>query len=268
MEYLTLNTGAQMPMVGFGTWTLRGKIGERAVMDAIEVGYRLIDTAQMYQNEAMVGSAVRKSSIERQELFITTKLHSPNAGYAKARAGIERSLNELQMDYVDLMLIHEPYDEAQEMYQALTEAYQAGKVRAIGVSNFHGDFYQEFIRSCGVIPAVNQVESHVYFPRRNLKKILAENGTQMQAWSPFTEGKRPIFREPVLLEIGRRHGKTAAQTALRYLTQLGIGVIPKSAHRERMVENLDIFDFSLTAEEMERIAGLDDGRSLFGWYEE
>ena len=266
MEHITLNNGAPMPMVGLGTWQLRGQAGERAILDALELGYRLLDTARMYENEDIVGSAVKKSGLPRREVFITTKLFTPSAGYRKAKEDIARSLEALQTDYIDLLLIHEPYEAAPEMYLAMEEACAAGLVRAVGLSNFSGEEYLGFLKRCRVTPAVDQVESHVYHPQLALKKLLEEKGTRMQAWASFTEGRRNIFAEPVLAEAGRRHGKTAAQTALRYLVEQGIPVLPKSAHRERLRENLDIFDFSLTDEERRAIAALDEGRSLFGWF--
>lgn len=266
MEHITLNNGAPMPMVGLGTWQLRGQAGERAILDALELGYRLLDTARMYENEDIVGSAVKKSGLPRREVFITTKLFTPSAGYQKAKEDIARSLEALQTDYIDLLLIHEPYEAAPEMYLAMEEACAAGLVRAVGLSNFSGEEYLRFLKHCRVTPAVDQVESHVYHPQLALKKLLEEKGTRMQAWASFTEGRRNIFAEPVLAEAGRRHGKAAAQTALRYLVENGIPVLPKSAHRERLRENLDIFDFSLTDEERRAIAALDEGRSLFGWF--
>lgn len=266
MEHITLNNGAPMPMVGLGTWQLRGQAGEQAILDALELGYRLLDTARMYENEDIVGSAVKKSGLPRREVFITTKLFTPSAGYQKAKEDIARSLEALQTDYIDLLLIHEPYEAAPEMYLAMEEACAAGLVRAVGLSNFSGEEYLRFLKHCRVTPAVDQVESHVYHPQLALKKLLEEKGTRMQAWASFTEGRRNIFAEPVLAEAGRRHGKTAAQTALRYLVENGIPVLPKSAHRERLRENLDIFDFSLTAEDRRAIAALDEGRSLFGWF--
>lgn len=266
MEHITLNNGAPMPMVGLGTWQLRGQAGERAILDALELGYRLLDTARMYENEDIVGSAVKKSGLPRREVFITTKLFTPSAGYRKAKEDIARSLEALQTDNIDLLLIHEPYEAAPEMYLAMEEACAAGLVRAVGLSNFSGEEYLRFLKHCRVTPAVDQVESHVYHPQLALKKLLEEKGTRMQAWASFTEGRRNIFAEPVLAEAGRRHGKTAAQTALRYLVENGIPVLPKSAHRERLRENLDIFDFSLTDEERRAIAALDEGRSLFGWF--
>lgn len=266
MEHITLNNGAPMPMVGLGTWQLRGQAGERAILDALELGYRLLDTARMYENEDIVGSAVKKSGLPRREVFITTKLFTPSAGYRKAKEDIARSLEALQTDYIDLLLIHEPYEAAPEMYLAMEEACAAGLVRAVGLSNFSGEEYLRFLKHCRVTPAVDQVESHVYHPQLALKKLLEEKGTRMQAWASFTEGRRNIFAEPALAEVSRRHGKTAAQTALRYLVENGIPVLPKSTHRERLRENLDIFDFSLTDEERRAIAALDEGRSLFGWF--
>lgn len=266
MEYFVLNNGVRMPVIGFGTWDIRGKSGIRAVIDALETGYRLIDTAQMYDNEEIIGQAVRESGIPRREIFITTKLYRPSTSYRKAKAGIERSLNELQTDHIDLLLIHEPYESALEMYRAFKEAYQEGKVRAIGISNFGKRQYERFVKDCEIIPAVDQVESHVYYPQLGLKELLDSHGTRMQSWASFTEGRKNIFAEPLLVEIGAKYHKTSGQTALRYLIQNGIAVIPKSAHKERMKENLDILDFKLSQEDMEQIGRLDGGRSLFGWY--
>lgn len=234
MKYLTLNNGVQMPIVGFGTWGVCGKTGKHSILEALEAGYRLIDTAQMYHNEE--------------------------------KADIEKSLNNLQTNYIDLLLIHEPYQNALEMYEAFKEAYQDGKLRAIGISNFDAKKYESFIRSCGIIPTVNQVESHVYYPQFKLKNQLNAHGTQMQSWASFTEGRRNIFAEPILLQIGAKYGKTSAQVALRYLIQNGIAVIPKSVHRERMKQNLDIFDFELTTADRKQIDRLNGNRSLFGWY--
>lgn len=266
MEYFTLNNGVQLPVVGFGTWDVRGEKGKQCILDALELGYRLIDTAQMYDNEEIVGKTVQESGLPRQDIFLTTKLYRSSTSYQKAKAAIEKSLQTLQTDYIDLLLIHEPYENALEMYEAFKEAYQAGKIRAIGVSNFDERKYQTFLRSCGVIPAVDQVESHVYYPQLALKNLLGANGTKMQSWASFTEGRKNIFSEPLLNQIGAKHGKSAAQVALRYLIQNGIAVIPKSIHKERMAQNLEIFDFSLTLEDMNAIGQLNQNRSLFGWY--
>lgn len=266
MNYLTLNNGVRLPIIGFGTWDVRGEVGKNAILTALALGYRLIDTAQMYDNEDIVGQAVRESGLPREEIFITTKLYRPSASYQKAKAGIEKSLQALQTAYIDLLLIHEPYDNALEMYEALKEAYQAGTVRAIGISNFGQKEYDRFLEHCGIVPAVNQVESHVYFPQLKLKEHLAQQGTRMQSWASFTEGRRNIFAEPLLNQIGAKYGKTAGQVALRYLTQNGIAVIPKSLHRERMEQNLQSLDFTLSQEDLEQLSNLNEGRSLFGWY--
>lgn len=266
MEYFTLNNGVKLPAVGFGTWDIRGEAGKNAILTALELGYRLIDTAQMYDNETIVGKAVRESGLARRDIFITTKLYRPSSSYLKAKAGIEKSLKALQTDYIDLLLIHEPYENALEMYDALKEAYEAGTVRAIGISNFEQKEYNRFLKRCGVVPAVDQVESHVYYPQLELKEQLDRLGTQMQSWASFTEGRRNIFAEPLLNQIGAKYGKTAGQVALRYLTQNGIAVIPKSVHRERMEQNLHSLDFTLTQEDMTEISCLNEGRSLFGWY--
>ena len=266
MEYLTLNNGVKMPLIGFGTWNVRGTEGKQAILQALELGYRLIDTAQMYQNEEIVGQAVKDSGLARIDVFLTSKLNQSSNSYQKAKAGIEQSLNRMQTDYIDLMLIHEPYEEAPEMYRALEEAYQAGKLRSIGVSNFNGTEYKRLLQCSRIVPAVNQVESHVYYPHLDLKTVLDQFGTKMQSWAPFTEGRRQIFTEPILNAVGRKHGKTAAQIALRYLVQNGIGVIPKSMHADRMRQNLSVLDFCLDEEDLRQIQTLNGGRSLFGWY--
>ncbi len=266
MEYAKLNNGVLLPMVGYGTWDVRGEKGKESILTAIDVGYRLLDTAQMYENEKIVGQAAKESTLPREEIFITTKLYRPCITYQKAKDAIEQSLDALQTDYIDLLLIHEPYDSALEMYAAMKEAYQAGKVKAIGISNFNEEKFEKFAASCGIIPAVCQVESHVYYAQLGLKKAMERQGTQMQSWGSFTEGRKNIFAEPLLQEIGKKYGKTSAQIALRYLIQNGIAVIPKSVHRERMEQNLDVFDFEIAAEDMQKIAGLDAGKSLFGWY--
>lgn len=266
MEYLILNNGIQMPIIGFGTWDVRGEQGKRCILQALDIGYRLIDTAQMYENENIVGEAIKDSGLARSDVFLTTKVYRPNITYHGTKAGIEKSLNILQVDYIDLLLIHEPYDTALEMYEAFKEAYQAGKIKAIGISNFDVQKYEKFIRYCGIVPAVNQVESHVYFPQLELKKQLDSCGTQMQSWASFTEGRRNIFAEPVLEEISVKYGKSSAQVALRFLVQNGIAVIPKSVQKQRMMQNLAIFDFTLSLEDMNQIASLEAGHSLFGWY--
>ncbi len=266
MEYLGLNSGRTMPMIGYGTWDIRGAAGLRCILKALELGYRLIDTAKMYDNEAIVGQALAVCGVPRPELFITTKLHGCYAGYEKAKSGIEHSLNELQVDYIDLCLIHEPYKASPEMYRALEEYYKAGILRSIGVSNFDSRHYGDFIKTCGVVPALNQVESHVYYPQLDLRDFLLEHGTRMQSWGSLTEGRRDISSDPALCAVARAHGKSPAQIALRYLVQNGVSVIPKSSRADRMKENLDILSFRLTESEMKTISRLNTGRSLFGWY--
>lgn len=266
MEYTKLNNGHVLPMVGYGTWDVRGDKGKKTILQALECGYRLIDTATMYENEEIVGEAVKEFSLPREQLFITSKIYRPDTSYKLAKESIERSLNKLKTPYLDLVLIHEPYKSSEMMYEAMIDAYNKGLVRAVGVSNFSKEFYLNFIRDAGVIPAVNQVESHVYYSQLSLKDCLRSHGTLMQSWGPFTEGKKDIFNQPLLVEIAQKHHKTSAQIALRYLIQNGIAVIPKSSKVVRMKENLDVFDFVLDESDLKRIASLDCGKSLFNWY--
>lgn len=255
-----------MPMVGFGTWDLGCDKGKAIILNALECGYRLIDTASMYQNEVIVGKALRESSLPRDTIFITSKIYRPDTSYKLASESIERSLNKLQTSYLDLILIHEPYKSSVQMYEAMADAYNKGIVKAIGVSNFSRDFYLNFIKDVDIIPAVNQVESHVYYPELSLKECLHTHGSLMQSWGSFTEGRKDIFKEPLLVEIARKHHKTSAQIALRYLIQQGIAVIPKSSTVERMKENLAVFDFVLDDIDLKKVASLDTGKSLFNWY--
>ncbi|MBR1829337.1 MAG: aldo/keto reductase [Atopobiaceae bacterium] len=270
MEYVRLENGDRLPMVGFGTWDVRGRAGVRVLTDALAVGYRLLDTAHMYANEREVGEALRASGLARDEVFVTTKLDRPFAGRREARKGIEHSLSELKVDQLDLMLIHEPYAQARDMWRTLVEAREQGLARHIGVSNFQGRFLTDFLAWCDAEglpqPELDQIECHAYWTQGKTRAELARRGIPVQAWAPFTEGRRRIFAEPTLVEVGASCGKTAAQVALRYLLQLGVGVVPKSAHRQRMEENLDVFGFELSADDMARIATLDGGHSLFGWY--
>ncbi|MBR2595330.1 MAG: aldo/keto reductase [Solobacterium sp.] len=266
MEYQTLHNGITLPVIGFGTWDVRGKEGERTLREALDTGYRLIDTAQMYDNEEIVGKAVRESGIPRSEIFVTTKLSHPCPTEAETLRSIHTSLARLGLDYVDLLLIHEPYRSSITMYRALEQAYDQGLARAIGISNFQSAPYRELLQNCRIVPMVNQIESHVYYMQLDQKELLEQAGTKMQAWASFTEGRKPIFAEPLLNEIARRYGRTAGQIALRYQVQNGIMVIPKTSHRERMEENIDLFDFVLTEEDMRRLSTLDQGRSLFNWY--
>ena len=263
MEYVSLNNGVKMPKVGYGVFQVAGEECERCVLDALDVGYRAIDTAQSYGNEAAVGSALHKSGLARDEVFLTTKIWMSNASYEKARASIDKSLHNLQTDYIDLMLIHQPFGDYYGAYRAMEEAYRAGKLRAIGVSNFYPDRLIDLCQFAEVTPAVNQVETHVYQQQKTAHEYMKKYGVQHEAWGPFAEGKKNCFTNPVLVGIGEKHGKSAAQVALRFLIQSDVVVIPKSTHRERMEENLDIFDFALSGEEIDTIRALDEGKSLF-----
>ena len=265
MEYKILNNGLKMPMLGLGVYQLNN---EEIITKAIdELGYRLIDTARMYGNEKIVGKAIKKSKIPREELFITTKVYGPDRGYEKTKRAIEKSLENLGLDYIDLMLIHEPYKEALEMYKALEEAKKEGKIKSIGISNFNKKLYLEFIKQCKEIPQINQVEAHVFYSRKELQKILEKNGTVMEAWSPLAAGKNDIFNNETLNKIGKKYGKTAAQIALKYLLSRNIIIIPKSENIKRLKENIDLFDFELEKEDIKKIETLERKMSLFGWYD-
>lgn len=266
MKYITLNNGITMPILGLGTARLLGEDCERSVLEALDIGYRLIDTAQMYNNEKAVGNALNKSGVKREDLFITSKLHRPSSSYNLAKEGIERSLNELQLDYIDLLLIHEPYSESLEMYEAMKEAYNDNKIKAIGISNFNSKLYKEFIESCGIIPAINQVETHVFYQQHELQELMRKHGTHMEAWSPFTAGKKNIFNDNTLKLISKKYGKSIAQIVLKYLIQRNIIVIPRSSNKNRMIENINVFDFNLMEEDMKLINELDKNKTLFGWY--
>lgn len=263
MEYITLNNGVKMPKLGYGVYQIDPAEAERCVLDAISVGYRSIDTAQAYSNEEGVGNAIVKCGVPRDELFITTKVWISNAGYEKAKASIEESLHKLQTNYIDLLLIHQPFGDYYGTYRAMEEAYKAGKVKAIGVSNFYPDRFIDIHHFAEIKPAINQVETHVFQQQKTAKEYLKKCGAQIESWGPFAEGKNNYFNNPVLKEIGAKHGKSAAQVALRFLMQSDVVVIPKSTHKERMEENFNVFDFTLTAEEMSAIEALDGGESLF-----
>lgn len=263
MEYVELNNGVKMPMLGYGVYQTPPEETERCVLDAVSVGYRSIDTAQAYGNEEGVGSALAKSGLPREEFFLTTKVWISNAGYERAKASIEESLKKLQTSYLDLLLIHQPFGDYYGTYRAMEEAYREGKVRAIGVSNFYPDRLIDLYHFAEIKPSVNQIETHVFQQQETARKYLKARGVQIESWGPFAEGKNDFFRNPALVEIGKRYGKTAAQTALRFLIQSGVVAIPKSTHKERMEENFQIFDFALTEEEMQKIRALDTGESLF-----
>lgn len=263
MEYVTLANGVKMPILGYGVYQIPADITERCVLDAISVGYRHIDTAQAYGNEREVGNAIVKCGIPRDELFITTKVWITNYGYERARASVLESLEKLQIDYIDLVLLHQPFSDYYGAYRALEELYREGKIRAIGVSNFAPDRLADIAAFNDVVPHVNQIECNPVIQQVEAQKVMVDRHVQMQAWAPFGEGRNNMFTNPVLTDIGAHHGKTAAQVILRWLIQRDIVALAKSTHIERMRENIDIFDFTLSDEEMERIAALDTGKSLF-----
>lgn len=263
MKTVKLNNGIEMPILGYGVYQVTPEECERCVLDALSVGYRSVDTAQAYFNEEGVGNAISKSGIPRNELFITTKVWISNAGYEKAKASIAESLRKLQSDYVDLLLIHQPFGDYYGTYRAMEEAYKAGKARAIGVSNFYPDRLVDLAECCEIKPAVNQVETHVFNQQIEPQRIMEEYGTRVMSWGPFAEGKNNFFTNELLKTIGEKYGKSVAQVALRYLIQRDVIVIPKSTHKERMIENMDVFDFSLSEEDMQAITTLDQKKSLF-----
>lgn len=263
MTYVTLNNGLKMPQVGYGVYQVEPAEAERCVLDAISVGYRMIDTAQIYHNEEGVGIAIVKCGVPREELFIVTKVWISNAGEEKAYASILESLKKLQTDYIDLLLIHQPFGDYYGTYRAMERAYHEGKVRAIGVSNFYPDRFIDIQAHVEVKPAVNQVETHVFNQQITAQEYMEKYGCRIMSWGPFAEGKNDFFNNETLAEIGRKYGKSVAQVALRYLLQRGVVLIPKSAHKERMEQNMDIFNFSLTEEDMAIIRKLDTKQSLF-----
>ncbi|MCD8097646.1 MAG: aldo/keto reductase [Lachnospiraceae bacterium] len=263
MNYVTLNNGVKMPQLGYGVYQTPPEETERCVLDAISVDYRSIDTAQAYYNEEGVGAAIQKCGLPREELFITTKVWISNVGYEKAKASIADSLKKLHSDYIDLLLIHQPFGDYYGTYRAMEEACREGKVRAIGVSNFYPDRFIDIANFCEIAPAVNQVETHLFQQQKTAKAVMQKYGTQIESWGPFAEGKNDYFYNPVLKEVASGYGKTPAQTALRFLLQSGVVVIPKSTHKERMIENFDVFDFELSAEDMAKLEALDTAQSLF-----
>ncbi|MBR1518425.1 MAG: aldo/keto reductase [Prevotella sp.] len=263
MKEVVLNNGVRMPILGYGVYQVDPREAERCVSDALSVGYRMIDTAQAYNNEEGVGNAVRKSGLQRDEVFLVSKVWISNYGYEKAKASIDDSLRRLQTDYIDLMLLHQPFCDRYGAYRALEEAYGEGKLRAIGVSNFYPDHLIDLAMNVDVRPMVNQVETHVFNQHRQDRKFMEELDCRIMSWGPLAEGRNGLFTNPVLAEIGNAHGKSVAQVALRFLLQDGVIIIPKSVHKERMEQNLSLFDFELTADEMARIETLDTAKSLF-----
>lgn len=264
MEYKTLSNGVKMPILGFGVYQVPDLAEcERVVSDAISVGYRSIDTAQAYMNEEAVGNAVRKSGIAREEFFITTKIWISNYGYEKAKASLDASLEKLQTDYIDLVLLHQPFGDYYGAYRAMEDYYKAGKIKAIGISNFAPDRVADLAIFSDVTPMVNQVETHVFNQQVNARKTMDEYGVQIESWGPFAEGSNHLFTNETLVAIGSKYHKTAAQVALRYLIQRDVIVIPKTVHKNRMEQNFDVFDFVLTDDDMAEILKLDTGKSLF-----
>lgn len=264
MKNIKLNTGTEMPILGFGVFQINDAAEcERSVLDALNLGYRLIDTAESYMNEEAVGTAIKKSGINRKDLFITSKLWIQREGYEGTKKAFERTLNRLQLDYLDLYLIHQPFGDVYGEWRAMEELYQQGKIRAIGVANFYPDRLIDLIIHNKVVPAINQIETHPFNQQVETQHFLQENKVQIESWGPFAEGKNHIFTNEILHSIAKKQGKTVAQIILRWLIQRDIVAIPKSVHKERMAENFQIFDFELSAEEMIIISTLDQKVSSF-----
>lgn len=263
MEYKTLLNGVKMPMLGYGVYQVTKEVCERCVLDALSVGYRHIDTAQSYFNEEEVGSAIAKSLVPREEIFLTTKVWLEHYGYEAAKKSLEVSLEKLKVEYIDLVLLHQPFGDSYGAWRALEELYEAKKIRAIGTSNFYVDRMVEFANFNRIRPMVNQVECHIFNQQKVLKEWAKKYDIALEAWAPFGEGRGGTFENPVVCEIGKKYGKTAAQVMLRWNIQNGVVVIPKSTHIERMKENFNVFDFALSADDMEKIAALDTAKSSF-----
>jgi diketogulonate reductase-like aldo/keto reductase len=264
MQKIILNNGMEMPIIGFGVFQITDPvICERSVIEALQVGYRLIDTAASYLNEEAVGKAIKQSKIPREELFITTKLSAQDAGYDNTKSAMMKSLKRLQLDYIDLYLIHQPYSDVFGSWRAMEEFYQEGIIKSIGVANFYPDRIMDLLIHSKVAPAVNQIETHPFNQQIDTQKFLQDNNVQIESWGPFAEGKNNIFQNEMLLSIAEKYKKSLAQVILHWLTQRGVIVIPKSIHRERMIENFNIFDFELGSEEMNSILALDKKVSSF-----
>lgn len=264
MQYITLNNGVEMPILGFGVFQISDlAVCEQSVLDALDNGYRLIDTAASYQNEQAVGRAITRSGIPREELFITTKLWVQDASYERTKPAFEKSLRKLQLDYLDLYLIHQPFGDVYGAWRAMEELYHEGKVRAIGVSNFTPDRLLDLLLHNEITPAVDQVETHPFCQQIEAAALMQENGVQIESWGPFAEGRNNLFHNEVLTSIAGAHGKSVAQVVLRWLIQRGVVAIPKSTHTERIVENFAVFDFQLSEDDMQRIAALDTKQSVF-----
>lgn len=264
MYNIKLNNGVEMPILGFGVFQMQDMAEcEQAVVDAIKTGYRLIDTAASYMNEEAVGKGIKRSGIAREELFITTKLWVSDAGYENTKTAFQKSLDLMQLDYLDLYLIHQPYGDIYGSWRVMQELYKEGKVKAIGVSNFHPDRVMDLVANTGFVPAINQIETHPFHQQNETQKFLQENNIQIESWGPFAEGKNDIFQNEILTAIAQKYNKSTAQIILRWLTQRGVVAIPKSVRKERMAENINIFDFELSNEDMIAIQTLDTNESLF-----
>ena len=264
MRNVKLNNGVEMPILGFGVYQIPDYDEcKRAVLDALETGYRLIDTASRYFNEKAVGDAIKESGINRKELFITTKLWITEYGYEKAKKGFEESMEKLQLDYLDLYLLHQPFNDYYGSWRALEELYSTKKIRAIGVCNFYPDRLMDLAEHNKIKPAVNQIETHPFFQRESDNEIMKNYGTQIESWGPFAEGRGDMFTNPILSEIGKKYNKSVAQVILRWLIQRNVVVIPKSVRKERMIENFNIFDFELSEDDMSKIKSMDTDKSLF-----
>ena len=263
MQTVKLNNGIEMPILGYGVFLVDPKECERCVTDAIDAGYRMIDTAQAYYNEEGVGEAIKKSGIKREEFFLVTKIWITNSGEEKAEKSIEESLKKLKTDYVDLLLIHQPFGDYYGTYRAMEKAYREGKTRAIGISNFFADRYVDLCNFVEIKPMINQMETHIFQQQRQLREYMKKYDTKLMSWSPMARGENNIFENELLKNIGAKYNKTTAQIALRFLIQEDIVIIPKSTHKERMEENFNIFDFELSDEDMNLLKGLDKKESLF-----
>jgi 2,5-diketo-D-gluconate reductase A len=263
MEFVTLSNGVKMPILGYGVYQVTQGECERCVLDALKAGYRSIDTAQSYFNEEQVGSAIKKSGVPREEIFLTTKVWLEHYGYEQTKASVQESMSKLQTDYLDLVLLHQPFADAYGAWRALEEMYEAGQLRAIGISNYYPDRMVEFANFNRIKPMINQIETHIFDQQKVAKEWADKYNIQLEAWAPFGEGRGGTFDNPVIAEIAAKYGKTTAQVMLRWHIQRGIVVIPKSTHYERMVENFDVFDFALSDEDMTAIAALDKAESSF-----
>lgn len=264
VPFITLNNDVKMPVLGLGTYSLRGSEGEAVIGKAIEVGYRLIDTAQMYQNEAEVGRAVANSGLKRSEIFITTKLLDAE-NESQTKQSIESSLKALKTDYIDLLLLHRNYDKAELMYKVMEDFYKQGILKSIGVSNFKPSVYESFVKTCEIIPQVNQCQTHIFYQQKELRNLMQEQGTRLESWSPFVSGKNNFFKDPTLVKLSKKYNKSVAQIALRFLVQQDIIVIPRTSKLNRLQENINVFDFKLDEDDMKTLLAMDTNKSSFSW---